>query len=78
MFDYLVSSYWNSLGRIKRNGLGGSMPLGASFEFSKDSPFLASLFLSLPPTCGLNVSSELLLQCHGCLLPSSVHDGHGF
>lgn len=37
MFEYLVPSWWNHLGRIPRDGLvGGGVSLGVGFAVSKD------------------------------------------
>lgn len=56
-FACLVPSSRNSLGRIKRGGFAGG---GVGFEISKIH-VRPSFCLSLPPTCGLEVSSGLLL-----------------
>lgn len=45
--------------------LGGSAPLGEGH--SRPSS------LSLPPACGSEVSSQLLLQCLACCLPAIMH-----
>lgn len=57
-----------ALGRIRRYGLvGRGMSLGVGFKVSKAHAGNPSC---LPSTCGLGVSSKLLLQCHsGWLLP---------
>lgn len=60
IFEYLVPSWWNSLGRARRYGLiGRGMSLGMGFEVSK-AQFIPISFL-----CFLlvdkDVSSQLLL-----------------
>ena len=66
------------LGRVRRYGLaGGGVSLRVGFEVSK-AHTRPSLVLSLPPTCGSDVSSQLLLQCHACLYAATPYqDGHG-
>lgn len=52
MFEYLVSTWWNCLGRIRRCDLvGGSVSLGAHFEVSKDHA-RRSQCTTLFPACG--------------------------
>ena len=74
MFECLVLSWWNHLGRIRRCGLaGGKMIVGAGFEVSKAHP-VPSLLVDVDQ----DVSSQLLLQHFACLsVPHCCHDAHG-
>jgi hypothetical protein len=57
MFEYLISSWWNYLGRIRRCDLAaGGVPLGMGFEISKAHAILSKL--TLP--CAYGKRSKLL------------------
>lgn len=58
ILEYFASSWWNYL--VRRSITGGAFVI---------SPCHSGLALSLLPTCGSNVSSQLLLQHH-----AQMHD----
>lgn len=69
MLEYLVSSRWKCLGRMRRGGLvGGGVLPGVCFIVLK-SHTRPSISLFLPP---VDPDIKLLLQHHACQLPDMM------
>ena len=52
-FECSVPSWWNYLGKMRRCGLVGSVPLGVSFEISRACTRLSAPFSACHPWTGL-------------------------
>lgn len=63
MFEHLVSSWWNCLGKIRRCGLVG-IGVGRGCEVSKAHAIPS--YHSLPVHTDQDVSCQLVLQYHAC------------
>lgn len=78
VLQYVVPTWWNCLGRIKKYGLiGGGVPLGVGLGVSRPMPFQVCSRL---PFCGskCEFSAVAPASCLPCLLSCSlpVGDGH--
>jgi hypothetical protein len=65
IFDCLVSSWWQYLGRIRRHGLGEGMTVNHDLGF-KAYTYL-SICLSLPNGCEEDVSHQFFFKVHAYL-----------